>query len=148
MACNRTFTQVIARCRMRYPHCITLPRSSHPFSLQGTECTRQETDVSQRNTPGNATPRPRLTCLTANWVGVSKTRPARLFYAACSHVYKFCIHTKTAQYSRRPCTLFVVTFTHAVREPAHNNGCDPLPKGVEHPTNRANTGSLIAHFVN
>jgi len=56
--------------------------------------------------------------------------------------------TKIAQYFWRSCTLFIVIFTHAVREPAHSTGRGPLPKGVEHPTNRANIGSLIAHFVN
>jgi hypothetical protein len=72
----------------------------------------------------------------------------QVVYAACSHVYKLYMYAKTAQYFRRSCALFIVIFTHAVREPAYNNGCGPLPKGVEHSTNTANTGSVMAHFVN
>lgn len=81
------FTQVNVRCRMRYPNRITLPRSSYPLYLQGTEWTRQVADAtSKRNTPCNATPRPRLTCLRPIEEECPKHRPPGFMRPAATYI--------------------------------------------------------------
>ena len=135
------FTQTNVRCWMRYPNCITLPRSSYPLYLQGTECTRQETAVmSKQNALCNATPRPRLTRLRPIGEGCPKQGPPGFTRPAATFIKSRCIQKLHSIFGGNIHYLLWFSHIRFANQPT-------LPKGVEHPTNRANTGSLIVCFL-
>ena len=105
--CNRTFYTG------QYPLPDALSALHHPTAefisaLFTRHWMRQTRDRRHKETKRDLQCHPKAApnLSAANWAGVSKTRPARLFYATCSHVYKVYTHTKISQYFRRSCTLF------------------------------------------